>query len=110
MEFTERRVETVMGDAINPPRPRALAPIAYVRYSRDLLITKLDAERAVISVAKWGWQYKRRGPRPSRPPSTDPDALRTALNERLPADLYVSEVNDLGTRVEIIVERRDIDA
>ena len=106
MELTEAEIKAALGDAINPPRPRALAPIAYVRYSRDLLITKLDAERAVISVAKWGWQYKRRGPRPSRPPSTAPDAIREALNERLPADLSVSEVNDLGERVEIVVERR----
>ena len=110
MELTEAEIKAALGDAINPPRPRALAPIAYVRYTRDLTVTMLDAERAAVIVAKWGWQYKRRGPRPSRPPSTDPDVIREALNERLPADLSVSEVNDLGERVEIVVERRNIDA
>lgn len=106
MKLTEAEIKAALGDAINPPRPRPLAPIAYVRYpSRDLIITQLEAESAVITVAKWGWHYKRKSPRPSRPPSANPVEIKTVLNERLPAELYISEVNDLGTHIQLKIER-----
>ena len=104
MKLTEVEIRAALGDAINPPRPRPLAPIAYVRHARDLMILQLDAEQAVVKVAKWGWQYKRRAPRPSRPPSTEPMAIQAVLNERLPVDLYVSEVIDLGTHIQLNIE------
>ena len=77
-----------------PQRPPALAPLAYLKYPRRELRSQLDPDGTLtICLMKWGWEYKRRGPRPPRPVPVDTAAVAAALAD---AGLPVVSVEDFG--------------
>lgn len=94
-------IAAVVG-AINAPIPQrspALAPLAYLKYPRRELRPQFDPDGALtICLMKWGWEYKRRGPRPSLPAPVDTAAVAAALAD---AGLPVVSVEDFGPGLKI---------
>ena len=100
-------IAAVVG-AINAPIPQrspALAPLAYLKYPRRELRPQFDPDGALaICLMKWGWEYKRRGPRPSPPAPVDTAAVAAALAD---AGLPVVSVEDFGPGLRIILREEN---
>ena len=100
------RIIAALGDALNSsPRPPALAGLARPRYpERELAPQELPDGTLSVRVAKWGWEYKHRGPRPAKPYPSDPAAVLTALAPFMPEGVTVQCVDDCGTYIRLFLE------
>lgn len=88
-----------------PQRSPALAPLAYLKYPRRELRPQFDPDGALtICLMKWGWEYKRRGPRPSPPAPVDTAAVAAALAD---AGLPVVSVEDFGPGLKITIKEEN---
>lgn len=94
------RIVAALVDALNSStRPPALAPLARIKYLREIdPIFKADGTM-IFLLAKWGWEYKHRGPRPKIPPPADTAAIQAVLSAALPDGYTVTAVQDQNTYI-----------
>lgn len=97
----EKVLTAIMNMAV---RPTALRPFARVKYSRELCLTHNADGSASGIITLWGWEYKRRYPRPKVKPKIDPKEIQIALNDLLAPDYYVSEVEDCNTYAKLTIK------
>lgn len=98
-------VAALSGVLVAPGRPPALAGLSRPRYPmRELAPQQLPDGTLSVKLTKWGWEYKRRHPRPKQPYPSDPAAVRDALNTLLPDGVTIRTVEDHGTYITLILE------
>lgn len=82
-----------------------LSGLSWPRYPLRELRPKLtDDGNVILSVAKFGYGYKYRGPRPREPPAVDVYGIKEVLNTALEKPYQIREVQDQGRNVLIIME------
>lgn len=91
-------------DALNgSTRPPALAPLARIKYLREIdPIFKADGTM-IFLLAKWGWEYKHRGPRPKIPPPVDTAAIQAVLSAALPDGYTITNIHDDGKKIFVSI-------
>ncbi len=102
----ERKLIAALGNALNSvPRSPALAGLAQIKYPVRELAPQPNADGTLtVRVAKWGWEYKHRGPRPANPVPINPAAVRDALAPVMPDGVTIQTVEDHGTYIIIKLE------
>lgn len=96
----EKALIAIVNMAVRPP---GLRPFARIEYSKELCLTH-NADGSVSGrITLWGWEYKRRHPRPKVKPKIDPREIKIAFNELLAPDYYVSEVEDCDTFARLTI-------
>ena len=98
----EKAVVEIVNDSTRPP---ALKALAYIKYYRECQCQELSDGCYSVQLALWGYEYKRRGPRPKKPPEIDTEQIRLVFNALFPGDLYVVAVEDHQTYINIIIIR-----
>lgn len=73
---------------------------------RELCPEQLPDGTLSVHVAKWGWEYKHRGPRPKAPRPSDPAAVRDALAPFMPQGVTVQRVEDCGIYLVFTLEEK----
>jgi hypothetical protein len=86
-------------------KTRPLGILARPRYPLRELSPQMRPDGSLmLSVHKYGCEYKHRGRRLKNPPPADTEAMQAELNESFqPHGLYVVAVRDCGRYVEIEV-------
>lgn len=104
--MTEEKLIAALAGALNgSPRARALAGLAYVKYPpRELAPRRLSDGTLAVNVARWGWEYKHRGPKPKVVVPIDPVAVREALAPIMPEGVTIHKVVDCGHFISLIFE------
>lgn len=104
--MTEREIIAAVVGALNSPtRPRALAPLAFVKYPlREIQPQQLPDGSYTVRLVLWGYEYKHRGPRPKNPPVIDTEEVRLFLNALFPNGLFVSSVEDQKTHLILTIK------
>lgn len=94
-------------DAINSStRSLALSPLARVKYPMREFRPTFNADGTmVVTLAKRGWEYKRRGPRPKIPPPVDTAAIQAVLSAALPDGYIITAVQDKNTHILLQIRR-----
>ena len=86
-------------------RDPALSVLSWPRYPvRELRPELADDGNVVLTVAKRGYGYKYRGPRPREPPVADIRGIREVLNMALDPAYRVVEVQDQGREILILIK------
>lgn len=81
-----------------------LSVLSWPRYPMRELRPQLNADGTVsLTVAKFGFGYKYRGPRPREPPAADVRGIREVLNTALEEPYQILEVKDQGRDLIIII-------
>ena len=81
----------------------ALSVLSWPGYPlRELRPQLTDDGAVVLTVAKRGYGYKHRGPKPREPPAADVRGIREVLNTALEYPYQIVDVEDRGR--EIIVK------
>lgn len=99
-------IVAALGNAINSfPRPLAFAGLARLKYpERELIPQELPDGTMSVRLAKYGWEYKHRGPRPKTPYPSNSAAVRDALAQFMPKGVTIQRVEDCGTYLQIYME------
>lgn len=85
----------------------ALSVLSWPRYPlRELRPQLTNDGTVVLTVAKFGYGYKHRGPRPREPPVADIRGIREVLNMALDPAYQIVEVQDQGREILIMIKRR----
>ena len=92
----------IMNMAVRPP---GLRPFARVNYRRELCLVKNPNGSATATIWLYGWEYKRRHPKPKVKPKIDVRAIKVDLNEFLGPKFMVSEVYDCDTHAKLTIWR-----
>lgn len=71
---------------------------------RELRPQLTDNGNVILTVAKFGYGYKYRGPRPREPPAADVCGIKEVLNMVLEFPYHIREVQDQGRNIIIILE------
>jgi len=102
----QHKITAALGDALNSsPRPPALAGLSRPRYPmRELMPQRNTDGTMTVHVAKWGWEYKHRGPRPASPAPINPAAVRDTLASVMPDGVTIQAVEDHGTFITITLQ------
>lgn len=86
-------------------RPPALYPLARVKYPYRELQPKIVSDGTIVlRCALYGYEYKRRHPRPKAPPAVDPSAIKEAFNIALSPRFAVLSVEARETEILMILE------
>lgn len=96
----EKALIAIVNMAVRPP---GLRPFARIKYSKELCLTHNGDGSVSGRITLWGWEYKRRHPRPKVKPKIEPKEIKIALNELLAPDYYVSEVEDCDTFAKLTI-------
>jgi len=106
LKLVEEEISAALGDAINSaPRAPALAGLARLKYpGRELCVRRLYGGTISARLAKWGWEYKHRGPRPKSTPPINTAAVRAALSSVMPPGVTIRSVEDCGKYLRLILE------
>lgn len=101
----DNRIINALVDALNgSTRPPALYPLARIKYLREIdPIFKADGSMVFV-LAKWGWEYKHRGPRPKKPPQVDTAAIQAVLSAALPDGYTITAVQDQGKKLTVFIK------
>lgn len=101
---TEEKLISALAGALNSsPRARGLAGLAYIKYPpRELALRPLSDGTFAVNVARWGWEYKHRGPRPKVVVPIDLIAVREALAPIMPEGVTIQNVVDCGKYILVI--------
>lgn len=103
MTIDQKIIAALAGALNSSPRARALAGLAYVKYPpRELAPRRLSDGTLAVNVARWGWEYKHRGPKPKVVVPIDPVAVREALAPIMPEGVTIHKVVDCDRYIEII--------
>lgn len=87
---------------INDP---ALAVLTWPRYPRRELRPVSNADGSVtLTISKFGYGYKRRGPKPREPPVADLARICALFNIALNPGCHVRDIQDRGKTVNIVLE------
>ena len=109
MDNMEKLSDALVGVLNAPTRPPALRPLARLKYPpRGLFLIPNPDGPLTATMAKWGFQYKCRSPRPKSPPTIDPAAMMEAFNSALPDGLSVIAVEDRGRQVAIQLKEENL--
>jgi len=102
----QHKITAALGDALNSsPRPPALAGLSRPRYPMRELMPQRNADGTMtVHVAKRGWEYKHRGPKPAHPLPVNPDAVRDALTPAMPQGVTIRSVENCGQYLRLILE------
>lgn len=87
-----------------PPgqRPRAFDTLARLMYPpRGVIISEQDNGDILVTLFKWGYEYKHRGPKPKTPPPADCEGIREIIANRFP-DVNIT-VEDHGPKIHIYI-------
>lgn len=96
---------TLVGGLNASTRPPALHPLAYIKYpGRELQPRQQSDGSVTVSLAKFGFEYKHRGPKPKLLP-IDPEAIRATFNTALSGSGFqVRSVQDTQKQIILIME------
>lgn len=87
-------VAALAGEINSPARSPALNPFARLLYPpRGVVVNNLPDGAVVIELAKIGYEYKHRGPRPKQAPHVDAEAISQALAPSMPHGVKIRAVN-----------------
>ena len=93
----------------NSPDPD-LELLTFPKYPyRELRPVQLSETAVCVTVAFRGFGYKNRGPRPRQPPTPDLDSIREIFNLALLPDYRITNVQNLGRDISIIMEEVNYD-
>ena len=101
------QIVAALVEAINAStRPPALYPIARLKYPpRGVFVDELPDGSMVVRLAKYGYEYKHRGPKPKTPPAVNVAEIFGIFSNTLTSvDVTVTAVVDDGTQISIYVK------
>jgi hypothetical protein len=103
--MTTKELSAALVDAINSStRPPALWPIARVKYpGRECQVKQLSGNCFTVSLARWGYEYKHRGPRPKIVPPLNLSAIQAEITAALPDGYAVAAVQDCKTHIVLTI-------
>lgn len=97
-------IEALLTAWVNTWDP-ALEVLTFPKYPyRELRPVQLSETAVRFTIALRGYGYKNRGFRPREPPVPHLVGIQEALNEALPPNFEITEVENLGRNVEVIME------
>lgn len=105
MTIDQKIIAALAGALNSSPRARALSGLAYVKYPpRELALRPLQDGTFTVNLARWGWEYKHRGPRPKGFYPIDLNAVHAVLSSVMPEGVTIQNITDCGKYISIIFE------
>lgn len=102
------KIMAALVDALNSStRPPALYPLARIKYPMRELRPVVNADGSLsVKLAKWGYEYKHRGKKPTFPYPVDTAAIQAALNSALSDGYQVTAAENCKTYILCIIRRK----
>lgn len=100
--MTDNHLIAALAGALNGSlRARAFAGLAYVKYPpRELAPRRLSDGTLAVRIARYGYEYKHRGPKPPIYP-INTAAVHNALAPVMPEGVTIQNVVDCGRYITI---------
>ena len=102
----EKVVAALVGALNDPHRPTALYPLARIKYPMREIQPVCQDSTIMLTLKKYGYEYKHRGPRPKTAPVIQADKIRQILNNALSPVFIVESIEDTETSVILTVRKR----